>query len=936
MADDVNVSEGNLTDAKGRPITNPITDGGVNQAQLDNAIATRQPAAGALDDVAATTPGATGLALLETTTAAAARTALNLGTAAVAGTADFEPAGAVAAATGLATRTRHLLTAQTSPDGNVEIYRTDVTATTLTRVTDDTDYHTWWPKPSPDGSRILFCRTAVADATASTYDQDYSEVSIWVMNADGTGITEIVPVDTLGAGAVQGTPNWHPNGRDIVFFGGVTNALIRTVQVDGTNLTSVAVTSITTGISDTIWSPDGTRIAFCYLGNVYTVAAAGGAATQITTDGGTTPNFDPAYSPDNLTIAYLTRFATASGPAPAGEWGIRTVSASGGGSPTTIINDGHISSKPSWADDGFLYFHRLVYGTDSNFQLAKIQADGSGSVIRLTAAGGSMRAYPEVWWDRAAVYNAAAYATAYATAVAGLRLLKTSNLSDLASAITARANLGLTIGTHVQAYSAVLAATTSPFTTVQATKLASIQPFAGRPYRVYWDNDLLEWETRPDVADVAAGDAAYDSKRYPAAYPPEDHLEGDEWHPFPIPDPNAYAWVFDTARGYFSVPGGPPPPPDPDPTPFPVLPGVVFTQAEINAWATGTEYDRLAATGMANVSRTLQNPTTQISLAQLAACRDDSVWAKVQAVLWAIDGAAPRLAAIEAYLDSYIGVTSWERNTSNETQRLNSAWILDNMTQAASIIGYVDTGFYDFLVDASWHPEDTSQSGATTLDWPLNPNWHASFAAAKLGIAALVGDTTLWATARQYFRTRLGQSIYHSAYDGPSIKPLRNDAGSISSVNTVNHWGGTWSVPQVSSPTFTATFPDGTNAERLRDHGHVCMSYGAWVHGARTILAQGEMLTAEEYDRLEAGINYHASRVLPYFEDGTQVAPWPTGNGTNGLGGGNASQSWYGSLALLGGDASADLIAICAQDEVVSYPPAGANHMVAERMTDEP
>lgn len=322
--------------------------------------------------------------------------------------------------------TRFLLTTQTSPDGNVEIYRTDLTTKLFTRVTGDTSFHSWWPKPSPDGSRILFCRTSVADATAADYDQDYSEVSIWVMNADGTGATEIVPVDTLGAGAVQGTPNWHPNGRDIVFFGGVANALIRTVQVDGSNLTSVAVTSITTGISDTIWSPDGTRIAFCYLGNVYTVAAAGGAATQITTDGGTTPNYDPAYSPDNLTIAYLTRFATASGPAPAGEWGIRTMAATGVGSPTTIINDGHISSKPSWADDGFLYFHRLVYGTDSNFQLAKIQADGSGSVIRLTPAGSSMRAYPEVWWDRAAVYAASVYAAAYAQVLAAIHPADTS------------------------------------------------------------------------------------------------------------------------------------------------------------------------------------------------------------------------------------------------------------------------------------------------------------------------------------------------------------------------------------------------------------------------------------------------------------------------------------------------------------------------------
>jgi hypothetical protein len=47
---------------------------------------------------------------------------------------------------------------------------------------------------------------------------------------------------------------------------------------------------------------------------------------------------------------------------------------------------------------------------------------------------------------------------AYVDALAALVLLKANNLSDLANVVTARANLGLTIGTHVQAFDAELAA----------------------------------------------------------------------------------------------------------------------------------------------------------------------------------------------------------------------------------------------------------------------------------------------------------------------------------------------------------------------------------------------------------------------------------------------------------------------------------------------
>jgi hypothetical protein len=82
-------------------------------------------------------------------------------------------------------------------------------------------------------------------------------------------------------------------------------------------------------------------------------------------------------------------------------------------------------------------------------------------------------------WDLIENYQADGSTSEQVPVVSDLFLRKASNLAELTpTASTARANLGVAIGTDVQAHSATLDATTASFTTADETKLDGIEALA--------------------------------------------------------------------------------------------------------------------------------------------------------------------------------------------------------------------------------------------------------------------------------------------------------------------------------------------------------------------------------------------------------------------------------------------------------------------------
>ncbi len=168
---------------------------------------------------------------------------------------------------------------------NWELWVTNTDGTGKTRLTYDSASYTDSsgtyvsvgndsPHWSWDGTKIAFVKTT---RTGSVVNAD-----IYAMQANGTGAVKLT-----NSTASESGPKWSPDGTKIAFARG---GEIWVMNANGTGQTQLTALSTTTE-SQPAWSPDGTRIVFT-SGTQLRVMNADGSGQQLLTDLGKPDNAD--------------------------------------------------------------------------------------------------------------------------------------------------------------------------------------------------------------------------------------------------------------------------------------------------------------------------------------------------------------------------------------------------------------------------------------------------------------------------------------------------------------------------------------------------------------------------------------------------------------------------------------------------------------------
>ena len=236
--------------------------------------------------------------------------------------------------------------------GNRKVFVMNADGTNVTELSNGYD-----PVFSPDGTKIAYV------------DGDRETSDIWIMNADGSEPARVTQNNTSYA------PAFSPDGTKIAFVSTHDNGQqVYVINTDGTNQRKLEVGAAGANIYakfNPAFSPDGAKIYFAGFAqgaggtaeNLYAANTDGsGGLAQLTFDDSTTNTDTLAVAPDGQSI--VTRF----------KHDLQAIATNGTGATTNLSNNLGTDRHPAFAPNGA----KIIF--ERNDYLFVMNADGSNAV----------------------------------------------------------------------------------------------------------------------------------------------------------------------------------------------------------------------------------------------------------------------------------------------------------------------------------------------------------------------------------------------------------------------------------------------------------------------------------------------------------------------------------------------------------------------------